>query len=425
MELGLRRRKKGTDFKPPRESQLVPRLMCCLLPAVFRVYLKVSGFDVDEESLGRLERLRGERAVLMPNHPTDKDAAVMFHLSKVLEERFYYLAARELFDFAPVAWVLQRCGVYSVRRGTNDRRSFNATVELLVEGRRKLVIFPEGMTCWQNDTVLPFQEGVPLFGFWALDKLARESATSLYLVPIAIKYVYARNMYRDIDRALARLEERLGLSPQGKAIYPRLQRVGEAVLSSAEREYGVRPGGEVSFDQRLQNMKELLVERIASGLGVKFGPDQVLSSRIRTLVNALNEITQEEPEGSKYQIDLHEQRRAEVDHLYDDLSRVLHFVATYDGYVRETMSTERFFDVIGQLEREVFGKRWSRGPCRVYVRVGEPVDLALRLDDYRRNKREALNSVTRKMEERVRGLLADLARYTVPLTEGGRRLSIR
>jgi 1-acyl-sn-glycerol-3-phosphate acyltransferase len=425
MELGLRRRKKGTDFKPPRESQFVPRLMCCLLPAVSRIYLKISGFDVDEESLERVERLKGERAVLMPNHPTDKDAAVMFYLSKVLGERFYYLAARELFDFGPVAWILQRCGVYSVRRGVNDRKSFNTTVQLLVEGRRRLVIFPEGMTCWQNDTILPFQEGVPLFGFWALDRLMRERPVSLYLVPIAIKYVYARNMYREIDRALARLEKRLSLCPQDRAIYPRLQHVGEAVLSSAEREYGVRPGADVSFDQRLQNMKEILVERIAGGLGVRFSSDQILSSRIRTLVNTLNEITQEERDGSKYQMELHQQRREEVDHLFDDLSRVLHFVATYDGYVRETMSTERFFDVIGQLEREVFGKRWSRGPCRVYIRVGEPVNLAAHYDEYRSSKRDALSRVTRQMEERVRGLLTGLGRNTIPLTEGGRRLSFR
>lgn len=51
-------------------------------------------------------------------------------------------------------------------RGANDRKSFRATVEPLVEGKRKLVIFREGLTCLQDGTVMPFQEGVPPLGFW-------------------------------------------------------------------------------------------------------------------------------------------------------------------------------------------------------------------------------------------------------------------
>lgn len=416
MELSLRRRRKGTDFKPPKDSRFVQNLLYCLLPLVTRTALKIVGVEVDEESLNRVRSLKTNRAVLMPNHPTDRDSVVMFRFSRILGERFNYLAARELFDFAPVSWVLQRCGVYSVMRGTNDRKSFKTTVELLVKGKQKLVIFPEGLTCWQNDTVMPFHEGVPLFGFWALTKLAEFGAMQpLYLVPVAIKYIYVRNMHREIDRSLKRLERRLGVVPAAQSLYQRLREVGESVLSSAESEYGVRPKPGTGFDARLQNMKDLLVNRIAIALGITFRPDHPLAARIRTLVNTLNNITHHEPEGSEYRMELHKERRAEVEHLYQDLSRVLHFVATYDGYVRETMTTERFLDVIGQLEREVFGERRARGPCRVCIRVGKPVNLAEYFDSYQKERHPVLTHITEDLEESVRKMLAELSQSTPPL----------
>jgi len=416
MELSLRRRRKGFDFKPPRDNRFVLHLMYCLLPIASRVVLDIVEIKVDSDSLDRLRRLKTSRAALLPNHPTDKDSVIMFHLAKLLGERFTFLAARELFDLAPVSWLLQRCGVYSVMRGMNDRKSFKTTVALLAEGKRKLVIFPEGLTCWQNDTVMPFQEGVPLFGFWALENLKeRTTLEPLYLVPVAIKYAYVRDMRRVIDRSLGRLERKLGLKPTGRTLYVRLREIGEAVVTSAEKEYGVRGSPSRDLDLRIQGMKDLLVTRIATTLGVTFKTEQNLPARIRTLVNSLNEIMHQDAQGSEYLLELHRKRRAEVEHFFDDLSRVLHFVGTYDGYVKETMTAERFLDVIGQLEMEVFNKRTHHGPVRVHVSVGEPMDLTQRFGEYQKDKRGVLSSVTSALEESVKHMLADLGRFATPL----------
>jgi 1-acyl-sn-glycerol-3-phosphate acyltransferase len=416
MELSLRRPRRGSDFKPPIENRFVLRLMYLLLPFASKALFRIRGIEIDGDSLSRLKGLNTGRVVLLPNHPTDRDAVVMFHLSRLLGERFNYLAARELFDLPPMAWILQRCGAYSVMRGRNDRRSFKTTVRLLLEGERKLVIFPEGLTCWQNDTVMPFQEGVPLFGFWALEKMKDQGTVQpIYLVPMAIKYVFVRSMRRQIDRSLRRLERKLGLHPEDRSSYGRLRDVGEAVLTSAEKEYGVRPGPAEDFDHRLQSMKDLLVARIATAIGVSLRPEQNLPARIRVLVNALNEVICQEPEGPEYRLELHKERRAELEHLFDGLSRVLHFVATYDGYVRETMTVERFLDVIGQLETEVFGRRSPRGPSKVFVRIGKPVNIARHFDEYRNEKRRVLTDITSALEENVKQMLADLGRFATPL----------
>jgi 1-acyl-sn-glycerol-3-phosphate acyltransferase len=416
MELSLQRRKRGVDFKPPKDNLFITSLMYSILPLIMRRALKITDIEVEEEDLRRLRVLAGERAVLTPNHPTHWDSFVMFRFSKILGEKFNYLAARELFDRRILAWLLQRCGVYSVVRGTNDRESFRTTVELLTRGNRKLVIFPEGLTCWQNDTVMPFHGGIALFGFWTLDELSKKgSLPPLYLVPVSIKYIYVHNMDKEIVLSLTLLQKSLGLSLGHLSPYEQLRKIGEAVLTSAESEYGVRPKPDADLNTRIQNIKELLVNRIATGIGVNLKPDQPLADRIRTLINSVDQIVHEEPEGPDYKLELHHQRQEQVKPLYDDLSRALRFIATYDGYVRETLSVERFLDTIGQLEREVLGKRGKQGLRKAYIRIGEPVNLAEYLDRFKKEKRKTLEFVTTQLESRVKEKLSELGRFSVPM----------
>ncbi|MCH7760795.1 1-acyl-sn-glycerol-3-phosphate acyltransferase [candidate division TA06 bacterium] len=416
MELNLRRNKRGVDFKPPKDNHLVLTLAYSMLPLIMRTMLKIKTVQVEEDDLVRLRQLEGQRVVLTPNHPTHWDPVVMFQFSKLFGEEFNYLAARELFDRASLAWLLQRCGVYSVMRGTNDRESFRTTVDLLTRGKRKLVMFPEGLTCWQNDTVMPFHGGVALFGFWALEELAKKGPPPpLYLVPVSIKYIYVRNMQKEITHSLTMLQRSLGLSLGHLSLYEQLRKVGEAVLASAESEYGVRPKPDANLNTRIQNIKELLVNRIATGIGVNLKPDQPLADRIRTLINTVDQIVHEEPQGPDYKIDLHHQRQEQVKPFYDDLSRVLRFIATYDGYVRETLSVERFLDTIGQLEREVLGKRRKQGPRKALIRIGEPVNLADYFDRFKKEKRNTIEFATTQLESRVKKMLNEMGRFTVPL----------
>lgn len=424
----LPRKPKPFTFRPPKNDRLIIRLAQWLFSIVSRFWWKIEDIDVDAEGLQRLRKLKGERVILCPNHPTGIDPAIVFYLSSLLDDEFNYLAAKECFENPLMGWFMQRLGCYSIVRGTADTESFRMTRQLLVEGKRWLVICPEGETCGQNDTVMPFQQGVVQIAFWALEDLSRGKRQfaplpPLYLVPVAIKYTYTRDMRKEIARALSRLERKLGLpSPpldlHPFSLYERLRRVGEAVLAIAEKEYGVRPPKDATLNDRVQRMKEHIVNRVATVLGVTFRPDQPLIDKVRVLFNTVDRIVYDEPKGSEYERQLHRQRQEEVKALYDDLWRVWRFVATYDGYVRETMTAERFLEVVGRLEWEVFGKEWIRGPRKALVTIGEPINLTDHWTEYQRNKRATVAAVTEELERRVKTLLSDLNRRTYrPLVE--------
>jgi hypothetical protein len=264
---------------------------------------------------------------------------------------------------------------------------------------------------------MPFHQGAAQLAFWAYEDLAgRGEPPPLYFVPIAIKYVYMKEMGAEIDRSLASLEGRLSLKPDPRTIpYNRLRRLGEEVLGIIEKEYNVRPEKGVALNERIQRMKELIVSRVETSLGVSPRRDNSLLERIRDLFNAIDHIVYSDPEGPEYERQLHKRRQGEAKELYDDLWRVRHFVALYDGYVRETLSDERFLDVLGLLEREVFGRIRFWGPRKAIVKVGEPLDLASFFPRYRADKRGALQEVTTSLESSVRQMRAELSRLTKPI----------
>ncbi|MFQ5880486.1 MAG: lysophospholipid acyltransferase family protein [Dehalococcoidia bacterium] len=384
-----------------------------LLPLALRLGPKVVAVEVAEEELRGLRELKGQRVVLTPSHSGGLEPFVLYHLSEAIGEEFAYLATKEIFERPLAGWFAQRLGAYSIVRGTPDRSSFRMTRQLLVEGRRWLVIFPEGHTCWQNDTVMPFQQGVVQLAFWAYEDMVKQAERPpLYFVPMAIKYIHLRDMRGAIDRSMRRLERRLLLaSPaQPQNLYERLRRVGETVLAANEKKYNVRPGGGASVNERIQNLKELVVSRVATALGIPSRPEQSPLERIRYLFNTIDQIVLTEPDGPAYERQLHRRRQQEVGVLYEDLWQVLRFIALYDGYVGETLTSERFLDVLGLLELEVFRRRQLWGPRKALVKIGAPLDLGQYFRCYQTDKAGTLQEVTTTLESSVREMLGELSR---------------
>jgi 1-acyl-sn-glycerol-3-phosphate acyltransferase len=416
-------------FRPPRLSRPVVRLAHTLTPAVARRLWRIEGMEFDPDGLEALRALKGQRVVLCPNHPTGLDPLVLFRLSSLLGEDFSYLACQEAFANPLKGWLMQRVGCYSIIRGTADRDSFRMSRELLAAGERWVVMFPEGEACGQNDIVMPFQEGIAQMAFWALEDLAKKGESPrtdavrprtdavrppLYLVPVALKYAYKRDMRPEFDRVLARLERKLEVAAPSRdldprVLYERLRHIGEAVLVAIEKKQGLRPAKDASLDDRVQQVKEHLVSRVAASLGVKLRSGQPLLDRVRTLFNAADRLVHDEPAGSDYERELHRRRQEEVRPLYDDLARVLRFIATYDGYVRETMTAERFAEVLVRLEWEVSGKEDWLAPREVSVKLGEPLNVAEHWEAYRQDKRNVVTGVTMQLEGSVRLLLGSMS----------------
>ncbi len=420
-----RPRKRRLDFRPPKPSAPILWLAEALLPRLLRRGYGIVSVRYDELELARLKAMISERILLTPNHPTHAEPAVMFHLAKTLGTRFRYLSNREAFGFGwgLFGFLLQRCGGYSIVRGAPDRESFKMTRAILsatsniphptsAKRRSGLVIFPEGEVYSQNDTLLPFQAGVFQLAFLALEDMEKAGIDApLFVQPVAIRYRFVDDMGKKIAEAIEHLERHLALPVlPPETTYARLRRIGAAVLSAAERAYGLPEGSLDDLNPRIDAVRNTIVQRVADALHLDAEAiGKTLPDKMRYLMNRLSGVTPDESRADSWYEERLEREEAErARPLIADLRRLANWLAVRDGYVAENPTQERMVDTLWRLESEVLGVRILKGKRECFVRLPEPFDLREYREAYKSAKREAIQAVTERVESAVQGMLREM-----------------
>jgi hypothetical protein len=258
---------------------------------------------------------------------------------------------------------------------------------------------------------MPFQPGIGQFAFRAYDELTKKGEKpDIFFVPIAIKTFYIHNMDLPIDRALRHLETKLlPGTDQGKKDYQeRLVALGEAMLVSKEHEYGVSPQLGTSLSQRISTMKEVIIAATAKEIGVEDHPEHILPDRLRDLINTLDQYIHRQNQAKDTEESAKVLReRAKM--LRHSLDTATNFMALDHQYLELPMTTERFLDIVGLLERETFGKRRFWGQRKAVIEVGSPVNLNDFAYQYRASKKDAFLTISRALEAKVRNMLQELS----------------
>jgi 1-acyl-sn-glycerol-3-phosphate acyltransferase len=377
----------------------------------------------------RFKKLGGKRALICPNHANRHDPMTMFTFSRLAGEDFNFIAAREVFDWdnGLNGWWLQHLGCYSVVRGAADRESFKTTKRLLCEGKKKLVLFPEGEISRQNDTLMPLESGAAQMTFWALDELVKQNKDApipdMVVVPMALKYTYADDVKPALSHTLRELEARLAIKPEGgeEALYPRLRKVAETLLATLESEYDVKPAAGATLNERVVALRSFILQNVARQLNCEIQSGARQLESVRILRNAMDDfIYSDDHDGSDYQRKIHDEKAAVVRGLYNDLNRVVNFIAIYDGYLSENLTQERFSDILDRLETEIMRHREPsfRGARRVLVDVGKPVDMTKLYKDYKKDKRATTQKVTDQLFAEMSRMLVELDKHRHPLLVG-------
>jgi hypothetical protein len=97
-----------------------------------------------------------------------------------------------------------------------------------------------------------------------------------------------------------------------------------------------------------------------------------------------------------------------------DLWRVQNFMTISEDCLAE-LSAERAGELLFRLEKEVYGRPRTRPWRAAVVRVGEPLELAEWLPDYRAHRKSTVAHCTAIVEERLWELLHSLRSVRTPL----------
>jgi 1-acyl-sn-glycerol-3-phosphate acyltransferase len=359
---------KPYEFVPPDTGTLWPLLLGrFVLPR----YVDRSHGVVSCELIG-VGRLRASiqarhGILLTPNHSRPCDPMVLGRLSLEIGVPFHIMASWHLFmESGFQRWLLRHLGVFSVYREGMDRDALKCAIQILVNARRPLVLFPEGVISRSNDRVNHLMDGTIFIARNAAKQRAEHSAGKVVIHPVAIRYFFLGQIDTTIVPVLEEIERRLSWKPQTRlTITDRIVKVGEALLTLKELEYLNEPQTG-SIPQRLARLiDELLVPLEHEWLKDKRETD--IFGRVKALRSVIL------PEMVADKVDESERRRrwqqlADI-YLAQQLSNYP------PDYFKPEPTPERLLETVERFEEDLTDRTRVHRPIHAVIEVGEALEV--------------------------------------------------
>ncbi|MBE7411232.1 MAG: 1-acyl-sn-glycerol-3-phosphate acyltransferase [Leptospiraceae bacterium] len=395
------------SFIPPKQNFPTLWFTDLSLPILIKTIHNLDDIVVRAEDILMLRSLKDERLIYASNHPTTKEPPVAYHVANLMNTRFFYMAAREVFDWGMgfVGDFIQSIGAFSVLAGTTDRDSLKTARSILASPAGKLVLFPEGEpTGAENDNLLPFQPGVSQLGFWALEDAKKVSDDAdIVVLPSYVKYRMKGSIdsiKRDIDHSIEVMENTLGISKTGKNITHRLLSVGKKLVERAEKEFGITPKESESFDYRIGHLRHAILNDIAEKIDIrKWDEKDHAIDKLRKILTTieLTNVGIPDPKNELPTIDAARWARLACQRAYD-------FIAIKVDYLTSLPSAERIYEWIYRFENELFGRTNPRANI-AYVHYATPFKLSEYLEEYKKDKKKTVEKMTLRLRSDIEKLL--------------------
>jgi len=387
------------EFVPPVYGEFWP----WVIKKYLNRYLRKS-FGIQTVECRELQRLSaslaaGHGILLAPNHCRMSDPLTLNLIARRLKCSMYAMASWHLFkqDWL-TRFLLRRMGAFSVYREGVDRRAINTAVDILVEGKRPLIVFPEGAISRHNDIVMPLMDGTAFMARTAAKRRQKLDPPGKVVVhPIAIRYFFRGDLSATITPVLEEIESHFSWYPQrDKPLIPRLQQIAQALLSLKEIEYfGAARTGD--FYERVDQLIEDELAKLEKEWKIKNSEEGVVG-RVKNLRTAIL------PDMVKNNITLEERHRR-----WKQLT-ACYYVQQMSHYPRKYVRTtepnipEHILETVERFEEDFTDRVSPHGPFHVVLQVGEAIEV-----DPRRNRNASSDPVMDGIRTQLNTMLSALS----------------
>ncbi len=371
--------------------------------------------------------------------------------------RFVHGYEVPLWSGALVRWLLPRIGAVPVYHVRFDAESVAALRKILLEDPYPLALAPEGQVSYRSETLPRIESGSARLAFWCAEDLEKAGKTIPVLVlPLSVHYRYDEAGMDKLEAYVLGLERRCGLalrpglSPAGAearrlALKARLQSLDLRLISLAEAYYGI-PAPQAAPAQtapqaadreaRLERVLEDALERGEAILGLKT-PRRGGSAAAPERIGRVYRIRQEgwdriypvggsgrlpggpEAGGGQLERELADRRAGEAWYAMRHMETVdlAHYLdaAYLEGRPGEgSPSFGRLVECaysLGDLASRLTGGDFSDRPNflakRATIIAAEPIDLGARYQDYRRDRKAAVEAATASLAKAFRDCIEE------------------
>jgi 1-acyl-sn-glycerol-3-phosphate acyltransferase len=362
---------KPYQFMRPHQGEWVPFVFdkLRLVDRFLYRYQGIGSYEV--RGIEHLkESLRGGKGIILaPNHCRYSDPLVMGWVLRPLGVYPYAMASWHLFQRPLQAWSIRLCGGFSVNREGIDRQALDTAVGAIVEGKRPLILFPEGTVFRNNDLLQPLLDGVSFIARSAARRRSKQGKPAAVIHPIAIKYLFRGDVVHSITPVVEAMESHFNwYKPiqQRASLLNRVTRLSQAFLVSKELEHlGEVSGG--TIPQRRNFLIEHLLSTAEDRWLSKNGIEKAILPRIKTLrMKMVPElVAQTTSESVKQQI------RCDLNRIY-----VAQQIASYpEGYLDPPIRDTRLLETVEQLEEDILQRARIHRPLHVIIEVGDSIEV--------------------------------------------------
>jgi hypothetical protein len=266
--------------------------------------------------------------------------------------------------------MLRRVGAFSVYREGVDRQAINTAVDILVDGKRPLVIFGEGAISRHNDELMPMMDGVAFIARTAAKRREKiPGAGGVVVHPVAIRYFFRGDLQASVTPVLDEIESHFAwYSQKDKSLIQRLRQIGQALLSLKEIEYfgWARTG---DFYERVDNLIEDVLTKLEKRWNIR-EPAEGVVARVKNLRAAIVPLMIAKETSPADRQEYGKQLAA----CYY-VQQMSHYPRNYVR-VSEKNIPEHILETVERFEEDFTDRVRVHGPLHAVVQVGEAIHVS-------------------------------------------------
>ena len=363
------------EFIPPVYSRIWPALIRLYVPRHIRKTYGVHSVETRGADRLKASLDAGHGVLLAPNHCRLSDPLTFSELCRVTGRDMHAMASWHLFKKNWLdGFMLRRIGAFSIYREGVDRQAIGTGVNVLVEGRRPLIVFAEGAISRHNDELMPMMDGTAFVARTAAKRREKiPGAGGVVIHPVAIRYFYRGNVEAAVAPVLEEIESHFSWFPQNdKPLVERIRQIGQALLSLKEIEYfgWARTG---DFYERVDNLVDDVLVKLEKRWRLSSKGEGVVA-RVKNLRAA---VIPHLIEGNLPEAERQELRKQLAACYY--VQQMSHYPRNYVRMSQKNIP-EHILETVERFEEDFTDRVRIHGPLHAVVQMGEAIPVTGRRD---------------------------------------------
>lgn len=361
------------EFVPPIESDAWCWLIRFYLKRFLRTEYALHSFETRHVERLRASLDEGKSVILAPNHSRLSDPVVLGILSAEAGTELFAMASWHLFkETWWQTFMIRRMGAFSIYREGNDRQTVSYAIEKLVEGRRPLIIFPEGALSRHNDLMMDVMDGPAFIARQAAKKREKAGKPGVVIHPVAIRYRFDGDLASTVEPELRDFEEGFSWQPQTHLTIPeRIGQIAEALLCLKEIEY-LGAAREGNAHERAKRLMTEVLDELETKWETK-GKENGIVARIKAIrMEILPDMIEK-----KVTPEDREARWRDLAKCYY-LQQIAHYPP---GYVSGAEGLpERIVETVERMQEDFHDRVHYHGPMHCTMMVGDAIEVSPKRD---------------------------------------------